>query len=314
MDMNKKAILFSLMAIGLSSLFLILFSSIFYEPINTNAEAINTRIKSLDKSINDFYQFTEEAMPVAGKNALIALYNEINQSTLNFLPRGTFRQRFSECATNSTRCQNKYSLESLLNNYSTALRRANNAEYTFKINNFSIIDEASFAFRLRANVTLTVKDPLASWNLTRIILTTMSMEGAPDPLWLNINRNYYRVILINDIQDTYFNNQTLLKFIQKGEYRSSTNGSCLSDRYENNTNGRGGSCGIESIVDIKKQGLTPNNAVPHIDYQLVNGRSYNCTNGGDPVMNFTKPLEFLRLKQSDATRYNIEGLIDECQD
>ncbi len=312
MDMNKKAILFSLMAIGLSSLFLILFSSIFYEPINTNAEAINTRIKSLDKSINDFYQFAEEAMPVAGKNALKALYNEINNTGPTYLQTGTFKTRFSECATNSTSCQNRHSLESLLNNYSTALRRTNNAEYKFKINNFSIIDEASFAFRLRANITLTVKDPLASWNLTRIILTTMSIEGTPDPLWLNINRSYYRIIKINDLQDTDFNKQKILKFIQNGEYRSSNDAPCLSDRYEGNFDKIGGRCGIESIVDIRKQGLTPSNAVPHTDYHLVNGRSYDCSNG-DPVMNFTQPLSFLRLRQSDATRYNIEALIDECQ-
>lgn len=307
--MNKKGIIFSLIAIGLASLFILLFSSGFTEQIGGQNEVVRTRISNLDQTIEEFYTYTMVAQQVAGQQALAALYDAINTST----PRKylvDFEDNFTRCMNNSDGCVNNQPLQEFLDNYTQAVEETQDAIITYNIISMSITHESYWSFTLTSNISIVLDDRYAKWEYGQIIESRIPTTGAYDPAFLELSDMYGAVPVIERrIASSPFNKElqtinisTFMDFYTIGQYQYSDEGSCLSQRFEGDFGNPapGERCGIESVINPNDfPGLGGN--IVHLDWQAINGITYPCANR----YNITSVNQDLHLWEDDTLDYGV---------
>ena len=317
-SMGKKGIIFSLLAIGFSGLFILLFSSSIEQPVDAGIAPINTRVLELDNGINDFFSYAQNSLDTCGFSALNALYTDIN-NTGNHLAAGTFETRLSNCLNDSSGCNNTLNMSAVLDEYTRLLRNTSRMALDFNVNTVSISDEQHWQLEITANVSINVTDQYASWRTSKLLITTLSTVGAPDPAYVTINDDYNgneeRIIIPNERQDfVEWDLDSFVEFLTGAEYHASLNGPCLSSRYEAQYDEQNDDCGLESVVDPNYHSILMNtsyDSLVHMDYQVLNEASnrYPCDDlmGGMPRVSIRAVHRNLTLTRQDATRYGLNN-------
>ena len=281
MVLSKKGIIFTLIAVGLSGLFILLYTASFSVPVNQDNENIRSRVTSLDDAITQFYDYASEAENIAGFSSLQALYEEINTSG-TYLGSGNFPERFIDCMNTSTGCTNDEDFATLLDNFTTILKASTGSAIAYRVTNLELIGETYDSLIVTSNITLTLKDAYASWDHSQTVTSVISTNGAYDPLYISINRRFSgtedRRISIHDstassaiqnVLDFYAGKQ--YQPVNKEDYPA-VKAPCLSERFEGlfNTDTQG--CGIESIVQTADHPWLNNASsynITHLDWQVA---------------------------------------------
>jgi hypothetical protein len=319
MVMNKKAIIFSLIAIGISGLFILIFSSSMRPHVNDHNEIVRTRVNGLDQTITDFYSYTQAAQEVAGYAALEALYRKINDTYVfpappTYLP--DFEQAFVDCTNSSKDCQNPQNLTLLLNQYTSAIEKAKDITFNFTVNSIKITDELYWSIVIETNISINLTDRYATWHYNQNVTSRISLNGIHDPAILELHSMYggtkERKIypaqfntdlgtpIITDIMDMYTITQ----------YHHSHNGSCISQRFEGDFDGPAEECGLETFLnpeefpDLKDDPL--NQEILHLDWQAI--RSIEETTCADRF-NITGINGAFHLNETTTERYGLSDYL-----
>lgn len=316
MDLGKKGIIFSLLAIGFSGLFILLFSNSLERPIDEGINIANTRVHDLDNSINTFYAYATDSLDTAGFAAIEALYDQIEASS-TFLGSSNFENDLLTCLNDSTGCTSTVTLTTLLDGYKELLANATRTELNYTVNSLAVTDEQHWLIEVTANISVSVADDYASWRLDKTVKKTISTVGARDPTYLAINNLYggteERRIIPNERQDyVEWDLPAFVEFFKGREYHPSLSGPCLSDRYEGGFTQQSSRCGLESIVDPSQHPtlLGPAyDSLTHMDYQVLDeaNNRYPCDDlsGGMPRVSIRAVNKMLTLTRQDATRYKL---------
>lgn len=290
MVLGKKAIIFTLIAIGLSGLFILLYTASFSVSVDQENENIRTRITSLDQTIDQFYEYAKEAQSIAGFESMQALYKEINDSPSHtYLGAGRFPERLLRCMNESDRCTNIYNLTILLDNYTAIIESSTGSTITYSVLDLDLVSESYNYIIIRGNISIHLTDEYASWEQNRGVTSTISTNGVYDPIYININDDYdgaeERRISIHDSKassdieefiDFYAGKE--YKAVDKDEYPNNE-APCLSERFEGDFDTATQGCGIESLVhadehpDLMASG---NYDITHLDWQVATGTTYGC--------------------------------------
>ncbi|MBD3209516.1 hypothetical protein GF367_03810 [Candidatus Woesearchaeota archaeon] len=317
MVLNKKGIIFSLLAIGLAGLFVLLFATGYQQRLDDQNDVIRARITSLDQGVDSFYDYAAEAQTIAGTAALDALYQEINQSG-TFLTSDNFESNFTRCLNSSDGCENDLNLSVLLTNYSAIIATSLHADVQFSVNDVCLTQETFWDLVVRTNISISLTDTYAAWDTSRDITTTISTVGTYDPAYVAISASYGgaedRRVFPTSIapNSSRWNISTFMDFYKGRQYQASQNGSCLSDRYEGSWTSSFQGCNLESVVDADEHPRLKdpaNQSITHMDWQVLTRDMHAChdpvTNPDDFRVSISDADDSLVLWNKDTIRYGL---------
>jgi hypothetical protein len=271
---SKKGIIFSLISLGLATLFILIFSTSYDQPADGMNSINQARIFELDQAITGAFVYASHAQEVAGAAALEALYQEIMTNGHVFLP--DFETGFLACMQNGTGCANPTNLTALMDNYTVAIDKTLGSTMTITVTGMNITEEGYWHLTVRSTVNVTLHDRYANWETVENVTTSISIIGAKDPLYLRINDVFggteTRTILRNDIEhnNSQWNLSTFMDFAAGKYYHTSRNGACLSERFEGEWVSTKTGCRIESVVLPQDQaGLRLTLDDLNMDYQTL---------------------------------------------
>ncbi len=310
MALNKKGIIFSLIAIALSGLFVVLFASTYEQETDDRNSIVRTRVLALDDAITGLYSYAESAHQQAAEGALEGLYDEVDSN--GFL--ADFNQSFTDCLQRTSgTCTNPHNLTGLLHNYTELLEGALGTDINATVNGARLVSEGYWRFTLESNITVTVDDKYASWSLSKNVTARVSTLGTPDPAYIKINNDYggsvKRPIKKNEIVGGGWNISTFTEYFTGRDHHASGEGPCLSQRYEGDFGNPWSSCGLESVVDPDEHPDLKDSAnedIVHLDWQVLNGETHGCDGEeADFRVSVNAVNKNLTLAKSDAQRFGL---------
>lgn len=325
MGIGKKGIIFSLIAIGMSSLFLILFSGYYETPIDHRIPITSTKIIALDDALSDAFYYTDVAVQTAAYNGLEKLFQQVN-TTSTYLSE--FNNTYTACTLNGSGCNNSFNLTYYLEEYTNRVQVSQQIALDYQIHNFTLIDETHFSYGFRTNISFWITDPFARWNVSKVITTTVSTAGIHDPAYINISTTYNRFPAgwggSDDIRQIYpvfildyeWTPEVFANYYVRRQYRPSAYGPCLSDRFLGDWNAHHDYCGIESVVQPNRYEKLQNDLYPEfinfsmMDYQLLRENKFPClpASGLPARVSILGINETLVLTTEEAARFNLESI------
>jgi len=260
-SMNKKGIIFTIIAIALLSFFLVSYT-IFYS-INTR-ESVTKRIETM----NNFVNLVEEDLPrqlyISGFR-VIFLFNKRIADTGDYMIN--FNSTFKECFYNGTiygeaqTLMDGVKLEDIEDALNEKARNIN-VNISLTNSNISIYQESPWFIKVVLNANLEIRDEgdLASWNRAASFETYIPVEGFEDPLYVVETNGLVTNKINKTIYEGFVNGadvSNLSSHVENLYYKASDTAPSFLDRLEgiNSANANG----IESLVYLPRlssQGIT----------------------------------------------------------
>lgn len=309
---GKKGILFTVMALTLSLLFLIIFSTVKDKPIDYQNDIVTLRVEELDSVVDQSFSYTEDALEIAAFASLESLFQNVRTSG----PLANFTHDLIYCLHNSSGCSNEKNMTILLTNYSNAIKAEKGVDVTINVYNIRLIAQRHFSLEFKANVTVQLDDTYATWNTTKEVTRDVSIIGARDPLYLHLELGGGKIesrrIVVNEDEYERWNITRFMHFYHGKEYVEWT-GPCFSDRFEANFFVNSTECGITSVIDANTHAYLKdpvNLSTTHLDHQVIRRESYPCnitTSEDLPRVSIRLVNLNLTLNQEDATRFKLNN-------
>jgi hypothetical protein len=316
--LGRKGIVFSLLAVALSSLFLMWFAD-YYEPsIDEMVPVFSSRVLILNNAVSDAFSYAEYAAKTSSYYALRGLYEEINTTGI-FL--SDFNTSFVVCAVNGTSsCSNTHNLSVLLDEYVLLVNNDMRIPLGMQLHSFEWVDERPFSLKVRLNVSVWIVDHYASWNLSGVIETWVGTTGIYDPAFYNISTTYGGIVGERQIRPagtgiSSWDENRFHQFYLLEQYNPFSSGPCLSHRFEGDWFEIGGvRCGIETIVhpnnyvELQNQSGHPDLFnLTMVDHRLLRDERFPCQGEDDRLVNVTSVGVI--LSREDAGRFEV-GYVD----
>ncbi|MGM5481339.1 MAG: hypothetical protein ACQESE_02920 [Nanobdellota archaeon] len=194
---GKKAQVFSLIAVLMSALFIMIFSGANHLAFDRNVNTKRTAIESTDQFVKDLEEFSEEgAKETARKNlyALITYHNRTNNFT-DFMKSfkdcfltGAFKQEYpSSMRINCSGGSENYSYHSTMEQLFDLARNITDANITHKNINVTITQSSPYNFKITTtSEVIIIKDKggVGEYGWTRHLDTTtyLDITNMPDPM------------------------------------------------------------------------------------------------------------------------------------
>ena len=300
--MNKKGMIFTMMAIFLLSFFLItyLVYSVYHD-----REAVSKRVETMNNFVSSIEKDVSRQMYISGYRAILSVENYIT-SNGNFINNS--EDSIRESLVNGT----LYSQQmELMEGYKVSDWNSKISELGNKLNlniNYTLIDLEvkqidpwKITIETNVNLYITDKGNLASWNKTEIISSDIDIAGFEDPLYLlntngkvtnKINQSNFVFstdlanLTIQSQNSLYIHTETSPSFLNRLE------GKVTPSQY-----------GIESLVylpEISSQGIAvkDKSCVDYIYFSSQTPTSHSIT--GMPA--------WFKLDDSHINIYGVSGL------
>lgn len=200
----RRAILFSLTSILLSSFFILLFWSASSPRLDVTSEAVEARVEVIDYFIGSWESYMEDAIRLSARESLMRLTEYViddaraipNLSVVdNITSCLLFNRtdingsgRYGSCLPAGSR----QTLGNRLDNFTALAKAQLGFETRYRISeNITVEDWAPFEIVLRVELNYTINDTFGFWNVSksddgttdsrlRVVVTTI---GLPDPLF-----------------------------------------------------------------------------------------------------------------------------------
>jgi len=320
MELNKKGMFFTLIAISLLSLFLISMTVI------TNLderESINKRIVTMNNFVNSLEEDLPRKLYISGYR-IIFLYEKRILESGNYI--SDVNASFSEAFFNGT-------IEGSINSEEVAflegvrfldIEQAIN-EKSSKVNlrvdlenprvEVDQIDPWNVHVSLVVDLSVADENNLASWNSTKTVEAFIPTENFEDPIYL-INFNGLYAPRVNQTPYTIFVDEydvtNILDHIEKGYYINSTDGPSFLMRLEGNLSSS--IYGVESLINLQKvsdQGFT-------IEEKSVRDHVYFSEENPDIFCDESNVFpSWFRIEDEDNVLFNYPDFINllpmDCQ-
>jgi hypothetical protein len=322
----RKGVFFTLMAI-LVVTFLLIYQqqgTTAQRIIQTETSSTIMRVSVMDRYVSTFEQHAAQSLRIA---TYVALQNRSREILRTGIPIADMNATFAFCLNNATaphNCLNSsQTINASLDQLVRIARENLSIETTYRVNNVSITEEQPYTVLATMNISYNVSDAIARFEITRIIRTTVDMEGVMDPAYalhnrtrnVTLTRNFTRTTVI----DGTFTNTSFLQHYNARAYRVDPNGSTVLQRYRGIFDGNGRCpnnqvCGIESIVhsaDLQAAVKADPRLVnwSFVDWQFFNRNKFelDCNTRDIAGMELVKvPDPYLRLDFDHVVNtYNI---------
>jgi hypothetical protein len=321
--LKKKAVLFSLISVLFSVLFITVYSSNFNTMYEDRIPGSNIRIKVMDNYARNFESYVASSVKISGYKILDGLTQNIATGMPAPLDHKAFNDTFANCMKcgrnicpgGSYTCVNgnQYLTGMLDTITATSLQQLNiNTNYT--INSIGIEQNYPFEVQVIVNLSYKVTDNsstkyYAQWTKNVIISQPISIIGLNDPTGFKYGESYNRRIVrytgLCEFDEACWTSDVTSQFFNERKYRYYTNGTSFLERYWNSNN-PSDCCGIETIIH-------PNELVPptenddrnYIDHNYWSGGS-NCSNS--KMVTVIMNGESITFDQSTAARYGVMNI------
>ena len=265
---DKRGVVFTIIAIVLAVFFTLIFSARVEKPLDYKTEILETRISVLSDYMNTFFDYAEGTASIAGYSALRGIIINISNSG-EYNP--DFETQFAYCVktgnlTSANICPNM--TNSTLTHFLDQLR--NIAEDELNINSNYTINHVSvnqttdaFSVEVILNLSVKVNDAYANISDTRVLVSSISINGLLDPMYL-LNGAYNQTIKAYELEGnwTYVDLQQLYN---THAYRRYGEGVSFINRIKGDLT-PGDSYGIESFVNYTHPDVNYNESYSMIDY------------------------------------------------
>ena len=329
---NKKGIFFTIIAITVMSILIIVSTPQADISLQKDTEAIRTRIFSIDNYVNDLEtQYLETVLRATTYKTILSLIFYIN-STGSFLTN--IEPAFEEVMINGT--INKVPIDAItgkkimenstITNWSS--RIVETAKDTLNVNtsinviNVSLFQTKPWNIDSAININLSVKSNVAEWRKNVVVTTTIGIEGFHDPYYLaNTGGKYANQIKRPTVEFNKWNITKVREHIRNGTYVHWQDSEAPNFLMRfTNTLTNSSCCGIESLVDPNK--VTPPDQIDsYVDYVFWNSAINTACS---QLYNITKPpnnpglwdeFPFFKLDINNTIRYNItdQDAVKTCQ-
>lgn len=205
---RRRAIVFSLMTVLLSTFFILLFWSGNTPRLDTTSSAVETRVMVADQYLSSWDAYTQDAAIISTRGALLGMTQWISNHPL--APVGTvtgMEGNISSClvtgnmtlggSPNFCFSNVNNSLTAKLNAYASLAQQELNINTTYQLDpNITVTDWAPFELRVSFGINYTVQDASSSafarWNRSQRYDVIVSVEGLPDPLFARYGATYMK--------------------------------------------------------------------------------------------------------------------------
>ncbi len=323
---NKKGIVFTVIAILLSIFFTIMFSARIEKPLDYKAEIIETRINILNEYIDNFFNYAESAASISGYSALQGVIADMGNSTPAVKPRyynatpNEFESNYTYCIktgylTGSKICpgMSNKTFAYYLDKISNITLKELNINSTYNINRINVTQTTdAFAIDLVINLSLKIIDQYANLSDTRIITSTVSIQGLLDPVYM-LNGTYNQTINKTALPDKSgaWNFTDLQQLYSNHHYRRYYGGMSFINRIKGNFSISNSSYGIESFVNHTSPLVVYDVNDTMVDYLFWQKVKFKCNDNATLTMindtTIISPVGF----QIDETHRNIFNISTE---
>ncbi|MGV8171401.1 MAG: hypothetical protein ACP5OA_01780 [Candidatus Woesearchaeota archaeon] len=326
---NRKAILFSLISVLFSMLFITIFSQNFSTLYGDKTPGSNVRIKVIDTYTRNFETYISNSIELSTYKTLDAITEYQKNKGEFFDDFVEFNRTFYNCMmcgyincsnqTNAYNCSlDGYDLTSRINTVSDLSMQQMNIKTMYNITYITISQDYPFEVEVVVNITYNITDALgeqyyAKWSKNNTIHRSVSIIGLLDPFGSITDgpsgTDYTRRITrysgecVNN--QSCWNDITVERFYEEKSFRYYRNGTSFLQRYWNDSTDSN-TAGIETILHPEELG-TPNLNRSYIDHYYWIGEN-SCNNGGI-ILNTTLDGDRVHLDLQTIIRYSITNNI-----
>lgn len=316
---GRRAVLFSLISVLFSVLFITIFSQQFTSTYEDRIPGSNIRIKVMDVYTRNFETYIDDSVKVSAYRALGGITENLLSG--GFSDRAGFERAFSGCMEcDHTNCSNQnvsnlcglggYSLKARLDNITDLSSQQLNINTTYNINSISIDQEYPFEVQVTVNISYNVtdnsgKDYYARWSKNKVIVSDISIIGLYEPL------GYYPAGFRQDItryagscdgNESCWNINTVNDFYSQDDFRYYKGAPSYLQRFWDDLT-PSDCCGIETI--LHPSAYVNDTSKSFIEHQYWSG-TVSCAKG-DKMVNLTLGAESISLDEATASRYGVSN-------
>ena len=313
---NKKGIFFTLIAITVMAMFILVFTPQADISLQKDNQAIRTRISSVDNYVDDLEnRYFETVLRAATHKTTLSLIFYMN-STGSFLTN--VDSAFSEVmltgkingvpidSVTGKKIMENNTLLNWSNSIIQAAKDTLNANTNISIHNVSVFQTGPWTIESRLILNFTVNSSIASWKKENVTITaSISIEGLHDPYYLvNTNKAYTNQIKRSSVKFNKWNTAEVREHLRNGTYVHWENSDAPSFLMRfTNTIEPSSCCGIESLVNPNK--ITPSDQLrSYVDYHFW--RNDVPCSGLYDVTSLWDEFNHFRLDFDHITKYNIQ--------
>lgn len=341
MEMNNRGIVFTLMAIVISSVIMVSLHTLSAVSI-AGAQPELLRVKVIDGITDSFFSYSTVALRASTYAALtnmsIILAEQSDpEMNLYFDDFDDFELNLQNCMLNDTSdiesvtgissagpCMNVSYYPRLLDNYIDLINDSFNVDIVYVINktSFNISQEIPFEITIKLAMDVNITDDFAKWTIYgQNIFVRVPLTGVLDPVMAKFDANdTYTVASGNNEFVAYtikenkesignwsrFNTTNFLNIIKNKEYRKALNRSpSFLQRYYGEFSVPSECCGIESFINGSHL-----NSEPWDKYENTLTQNYSFTDhelfGNTDSSNF-KPKSYVSCNGAQSEKVNALG-------
>ena len=263
MKKNKRAAIFTIAAIVMSTLLLSTYFSLLDTPINSRNEITKLRIKQSNSYIEQAEFFSKEILKKITETTLNGMINHMNSTKSFFKDEQKFTDTFTNCIHGEnaeTYCGP--SLNEALNefkNYGINYIGFDTFNITIKNKEIKLYQEDPWNIKIDVNLTINASDGYASWSINPMTITTsIPIIGMKDPTYFVPNNNSISPIIVtkygNESRKIFTRNTSEWRvstgfndYMPEGMYFPTTTGVSYLDRLKNMKR-TSSCCGIASFL------------------------------------------------------------------
>jgi hypothetical protein len=323
--LSRKAVLFSLISVLFSVLFITIFSQNFNTLYEDRIPGSNIRIKVMDTYVRNFETYIDDSVKVSAYRTLDAVTRYGYSQNKFFADFYSFNKTFHDCMIcNRVDCSNagssscnlgSYYLDARLWNITNLSNKELNIKTTYHINSVSIEQRLAFEVEVKINISYNITDNsdenyYARWSKETVLIQPISIIGLLEPMG-NINDSTdrynrtikrYQGICEYDDSGSCWNNDTTQQFYQDVSFRLQKNSSSFLQRYWSD-NSPSSCCGIETILHPSELPIPPNGNNSYVEHYYWN-YTYGCS-GGKTISVYLLNGDKISLDSNTASRYGL---------
>ena len=310
MVLNKKAVVFTLIAILITGLLFLLYAIEYSPKEDAMLPVVTNRIRILDRYNENFLKYTLEAIDVSSFKAMngMAAFADTNGFFSAFEPA------FVECVLLGTLnvgadiCPDMENgtLPYWLNQTINLSQEKLGINVTYEILGLTVNQPLPFEVQVEISLHYEINDLFAKVNRTTTLKRLVRIEGLPDPLYL-VSGTYNSTIQATSTRDNEWSSTTLLRMGQNHTYRFHTDAPSFLYRFVGNIS-NSSCCGIESMIDPDQSiGVFQNKSF--VDYLFWNDTQM-CGGIPPPTVYTIDDPSFspkFRLEPRHLAAYNISS-------
>lgn len=286
---SKKAVFFSLIAIFMSTLFILLFSGVSHVALDERARIAQYDILYINDFVGDLDQFVDSSASMATFATLddLAFQAPIsvsaNDAFLSCFENGTFDGGI-DCDGDPNPAIN-HSFNSAFNQFLTLAKTAYDVDLTLNVIDFSFRQVSNYYVETNVTCEINISHLGASWSRTIFSSQEISIVGVTDPL--TVGTSYERSITLwpgvfaeGQRIDYFFSNYTRLEVFTSGEYyfideTAPSFLDMLEDNFPDNSSGYlFNPLGIGSFIPDNYTPY-PGSTISYVLYQNASGMTFN---------------------------------------